>query len=126
MKGPEEMNTIVVLGAAESGVGAAILAQAKEYDVFVSDLGEIKQEYKEELDKYGLEYEENQHTENRILAADCIIKSPGIPDKAPLIKKAHEKGIPVISEIEWASWFTNATCIGITERRQLLPSPIIS
>jgi UDP-N-acetylmuramoylalanine--D-glutamate ligase len=108
------MNDIVVLGAAESGVGAAILAQVKEYDVFVSDLGEIKEEYKAELEKYGIPYEEKQHTENRILAADCIIKSPGIPDKAPLIKKAHEKGIPVISEIEWASWFTDATCIGIT------------
>lgn len=111
---PERMNDIVVLGAAESGVGAAILAQVKEYDVFVSDLGEIKEEYKAELEKYGIPYEEKQHTENRILAADCIIKSPGIPDKAPLIKKAHEKGIPVISEIEWASWFTDATCIGIT------------
>lgn len=111
---PERMNDIVVLGAAESGVGAAILAMLKEYDVFVSDMGEIKAEYKAEMEKYGIPYEEGEHTEARILAADCIIKSPGIPDKAPLIKKAHEKGIPVISEIEWASWFTNATCIGIT------------
>ena len=105
---------IVVLGAGESGVGSAILARLKGYEIFVSDKGVINDNYKEELDKYQIRWEEDGHTEARILAADCIIKSPGIPDTAPLIMKATEKGIPVISEIEWAGFFTNAVCIGIT------------
>jgi UDP-N-acetylmuramoylalanine--D-glutamate ligase len=105
---------IAVLGAGESGTGAAILAQKQGCRVFVSDKGQIKDEYKTDLDALDIEWEEGTHSEERILNADCIIKSPGIPDKAELIQKAHAKNIPVISEIEWASYFTNAKCIGIT------------
>jgi UDP-N-acetylmuramoylalanine--D-glutamate ligase len=105
---------IVVLGSGESGVGAAVLAKIKGYSVFVSDKGTIKDEYKRELQQYQVEWEEGQHTEDRILAADCIIKSPGIPDTAEMVKKAAAKDIPIISEIEWAGYFTKAKCIGIT------------
>jgi UDP-N-acetylmuramoylalanine--D-glutamate ligase len=105
---------IVVLGSGESGVGAAVLAKVKGYSVFVSDKGTIKDEYKRELQQYQVEWEEGQHTEDRILAADCIIKSPGIPDTAEMVKKAAAKDIPIISEIEWAGYFTKAKCIGIT------------
>ena len=83
---------IVVLGAAESGVGAAILAKKKDFDVFVSDMSEIKPNYKQMLEEYGLKWEEGQHTEALILNADEIIKSPGIPDTAPMIKKIKEHG----------------------------------
>ncbi len=110
----EGMRNIVILGSGESGVGAAILAKAKGMEVFVSDMGEIKPEYLADLEKYKIPYEAHMHTEEKILQADCIIKSPGIPDKAPLVKKAHEKGIPVISEIEFGSWFTDAKVIAIT------------
>jgi UDP-N-acetylmuramoylalanine--D-glutamate ligase len=105
---------IIVLGAGESGTGAAILAKKHGYDVFVSDKGEIKENYIADLDSYGILWEQGQHSEEKILAADCIIKSPGIPDKAELIQKVLEKNIPVISEIEWAGYFTKAKCIGIT------------
>ena len=105
---------IVILGASESGVGAAVLALNKGFDVFVSDMGIIKANYKEILDKYGIEWEENKHTEEKILCADEIIKSPGIPDNAPMVIKASEAGIPVISEIEFAGRYTNAKMICIT------------
>ncbi|MCQ2112168.1 MAG: UDP-N-acetylmuramoyl-L-alanine--D-glutamate ligase [Bacteroidaceae bacterium] len=108
------MKRIVILGAAESGAGAAVLAKVKGFDVFVSDLSAIKDKYKEQLDKYGIEWEECQHTEELILNADEIIKSPGIPDKAPMIQKVKEKQIPIISEIEFAGRYTNAKMICIT------------
>ena len=105
---------IVILGAAESGVGAAVLALKKGFQVFVSDMGNIKANYKEILDKYGIRWEENKHTEDEILCADEIIKSPGIPDTAPMVVKAIDAGIPVISEIEFAGRYTNAKMICIT------------
>src|SRR6195952_1029671 len=105
---------LAILGAGESGVGAAYLAQQKGYDVFVSDFGAIAPHYKEQLQAWGIRFEENQHTEAEILAAVEVIKSPGIPEKAPIIKKIKEKGIPVISEIEFAGRYTDAKIIGIT------------
>lgn len=108
------MKRAVILGAAESGVGAAILARKQGFDVFVSDLGTIKEKYRKELTDRQFEFEEGQHTEDKILNADLIIKSPGIPDKAPLIKKLKEKGIPVISEIEFAGRYTSAKMVCIT------------
>lgn len=105
---------IVILGSGESGVGAAILAQKQGYGVFVSDFGTIKEVYKLELNKRNIEFEEGQHSEEKILAADIIIKSPGIPDKAPIIKKIKEKQIEIISEIEFAYRFTKAKIIAIT------------
>lgn len=105
---------IVVLGAGESGVGTALLAQAKGYDVFVSDKGTIKENYKQSLIDNYVTFEELQHTESKILDADVVMKSPGIPDKAPLVKQLRENGTKVISEIEFASEFTNATCVAIT------------
>ena len=105
---------IVVLGAGESGVGTALLAQAKGYDVFVSDKGTIKENYKQSLIDNNVTFEEQQHTESKILDADVVMKSPGIPDKAPLVKQLRENGTQVISEIEFASEFTNATCVAIT------------
>jgi UDP-N-acetylmuramoylalanine--D-glutamate ligase len=108
------MNRIVILGGGESGAGAAVLAKLKGFDVFLSDLSEIKPNYKNLLNEYGIEWEEKQHTEEKILNAAEIIKSPGIPDKAPLIKKLHAQGTPVISEIEFAGRYTNAKMICIT------------
>jgi UDP-N-acetylmuramoylalanine--D-glutamate ligase len=105
---------IVVLGGGESGVGAAVLAKKQNFDVFVSDLSVIKDRYRTILDQYDIAFEENQHTEELILSADEIIKSPGIPDKAPIIKKLKEKQIPIISEIEFAGRYTNAKTICIT------------
>lgn len=105
---------IVVLGGGESGFGAAYLAQKKGLDVFLSDKGIIKPEYKKQLDEVGISYEEGNHDEERILSADWIIKSPGIPKKAPLIQKIQEKGIRISSEIEFASEFTDAKIIAIT------------
>ncbi|MGI4875223.1 MAG: UDP-N-acetylmuramoyl-L-alanine--D-glutamate ligase [Janthinobacterium lividum] len=105
---------IVILGAAESGVGAALLAQAKGHRVFVSDRGEIKPEYKAKLTAANIELEENQHTLARILEADEVIKSPGIPEKAAVIKALREKKVPVYSEIEFASRYTQARFIAIT------------
>lgn len=104
----------VILGAAESGVGAAILARKQGFDVFVSDFGTIKEKYKSELTERGFEFEEGFHTEEKILNADVVVKSPGIPDKAPLIVKLKEKGIPVISEIEFAGRYTSAKKVCIT------------
>ena len=108
------MKRIVILGGGESGAGAAVLAKKQGFDVFLSDLSEIKAEYKALLDSYEITWEEKQHTEELILNADEIIKSPGIPDKAPLIKKLHSIGTPVISEIEFAGRFTDAKMICIT------------
>ncbi len=107
-------NKIVILGAGESGVGSAILAQKQGFDVFVSDLSEIKDHYKAELNKHSIVWEEKQHTEEKILSAVEVIKSPGIPEKAPVIKKLREKGVPVISEIEFAGRYTAAKKICIT------------
>ncbi|MFN7331435.1 MAG: UDP-N-acetylmuramoyl-L-alanine--D-glutamate ligase [Flavobacterium sp.] len=108
------MKRLVVLGGGESGVGTAILGQKKGYDVFVSDFGAIKQNYKDVLTQYQISWEDNQHTEDLILNADVVMKSPGIPDKASIVKKLVEKGIPVISEIEFAYPYTDAITIGIT------------
>lgn len=105
---------IVVLGAAESGVGAAVLAQKKGFDVFVSDMGHIKDNYKAQLDSYGLAWEEGRHTPELILNADEVIKSPGIPEDAPMVLQIKEKGIPVISEIEFAGRYTSAKMVCIT------------
>ena len=105
---------IVVLGGGESGFGAAYLAKKKGLDVFLSDKGVIKEDYKKLLEDAGIEYEENNHDEERILAADWIIKSPGIPKKADIIFKINQKGIRLSSEIEFASEFTEAKIIAIT------------
>lgn len=108
------MKRIVVLGAAESGAGAAVLAKVKGFDVFVSDMSRIKDKYKKLLDSYGIVWEEEHHTEDLILNADEIIKSPGIPENAPMIVKVKEKNIPIISEIEFAGRYTTAKMICIT------------
>lgn len=105
---------LVVLGAAESGVGAAILAQKLGMEVFVSDKGAIKDHYKQALEQRGIPYEEGQHTWERISQADEVVKSPGIPDKVQLIKDLLQKGIPVISEIEFAARYTPSKIIAIT------------
>jgi UDP-N-acetylmuramoylalanine--D-glutamate ligase len=105
---------IVILGGGESGSGAAVLAKIKGFRVFLSDMSEIKSKYKDLLNKYNISWEEKQHTEDVILSAQEVIKSPGIPEKAPIVKKLKEKGIPVISEIEFAGRYTNAKMICIT------------
>lgn len=105
---------IAILGSGESGVGAAVLAKKQGFDVFVSDFGTIKDEYKSVLEKENIEWEEGTHTLDRILNAEEIIKSPGIPEKVEVVQKALEKAIPVISEIEFGSRFTNAKLICIT------------
>lgn len=105
---------IVVLGAGESGAGAAVLAKVKGFDVFVSDMSAIKDVYKEQLDRYEISWEEGKHTPERILDADEVIKSPGIPLKAPMIQALLEKKIPVISEIEFAGRYTCAKMVCIT------------
>ena len=105
---------LVVLGGGESGVGTAILGKEKGYDVFVSDFGKIKENYKQVLNDNDIAWEEEQHTESKVLNATVVMKSPGIPEKAPIVKKLLEKGIPVISEIEFAAPFTKAVTIGIT------------
>ncbi|MDO4779663.1 MAG: UDP-N-acetylmuramoyl-L-alanine--D-glutamate ligase [Bacteroides sp.] len=108
------MSRIVVLGGGESGAGAAVLAKVKGFDVFLSDKSAIKDKYKELLDRYNIAWEEQKHTEDLILNADEVIKSPGIPDKAEIICKIKAKNIPVISEIEFAGRYTNAKMICIT------------
>ena len=105
---------IAILGAGESGVGTAILAKKQGFEVFVSDYGEIKEKYKKVLEQIGVAWEEGGHTEARILKASVAMKSPGIPDSVPLVQQLISKGIPVISEIEFASRYTNAKIIGIT------------
>ncbi|CAM1363831.1 UDP-N-acetylmuramoyl-L-alanine--D-glutamate ligase [Tenacibaculum xiamenense] len=105
---------LVVLGGGESGVGTAILGKEKGYDVFVSDKGAITENYKKVLKQYEVSFEERQHTEEIIFQADVVMKSPGIPDKVELIQQLVKKGIPVISEIEFAGKYTDATIVGIT------------
>ena len=105
---------IAILGAGESGVGTAILAKKQGFVVFVSDFGKIKEKYKEILEKIGVEWEEGGHSEAKILDASIAMKSPGIPESAPIVQQLVSKGIPVISEIEFASKYTNAKIIGIT------------
>lgn len=105
---------IVILGAGESGTGSAVLAQKHGFNVFVSDMGPIKDQYKEVLDKHHIKWEENKHSEDLILSADEVIKSPGIPEKAPIIVRLHEKGIHIISEIEFAGRYCTGIKICIT------------
>ena len=108
------MKRIVILGAGESGAGAAALAKKEGYDVFVSDMSAIKDRYKKMLDSRDIPWEEGTHTEEKILDADEIIKSPGIPENAPMILKAKAAGIPIINEIEFAGRYTNAKMVCIT------------
>ena len=108
------MKRLVVLGGGESGVGTAILAKKENFEVFLSDMGQIKDKYKQLLEEHGVAYEEGQHTEDLILNADEIMKSPGIPKKAALIQKLEAKGVSIISEIEFASRYTDAKIIAIT------------
>jgi UDP-N-acetylmuramoylalanine--D-glutamate ligase len=108
------MSRIVVLGGGESGVGSAVLAKVKGYDVFLSDMGNISQKYADVLQEWNIPYEQGKHTEDMILNADEIIKSPGIPATAPMVKKISEKGIDIISEIEFAGRYDSARKICIT------------
>lgn len=108
------MKRIVVLGAGESGAGAAVLAKTKGFEVFVSDMSAIKDRYKKLLNSHKIEWEEGHHTEEKILNADEIIKSPGIPKEVPIVKKLIEQGTHIISEIEFAGRYTNAKMICIT------------
>lgn len=108
------MKRIVILGAGESGAGAAVLAKKEGFDVFVSDMSKINDKYKKMLDDHNIEWEEGHHTEEKILNASEIVKSPGIPKEAPMIKKVMEKGIHIISEIEFASRYTNSKMMCIT------------
>jgi len=108
------MARVVVLGGAESGVGAAVLAKVKGYDVFLSDKGQIKEEYAAQLRKWEIPFEQGQHTEELILNADEVVKSPGIPGTVPMVQKIREKGIRVVSEIEFASRYDSAKKICIT------------
>lgn len=105
---------IAVLGAGESGVGAALLARARGYAVFVSDAGKIRHKYREELVAQGIDFEEGAHDLERILAADAVVKSPGIPEKATPVQAARKAGLPVISEIEWAWTFAQGTVVAVT------------
>ncbi|MDE6254985.1 MAG: UDP-N-acetylmuramoyl-L-alanine--D-glutamate ligase [Muribaculaceae bacterium] len=108
------MEKLVVLGGGESGVGAAILGKEKGMEVFLSDMGNIPEKYRSVLIEEGIEFEEGKHTENRILDADIVVKSPGIPPYAPMVEKIVAKGIPVLSEIEFAGRYTNARMVCIT------------
>ena len=111
---PTSRNRVVILGAGESGVGTALLAKRKGFEVFVSDFGRIAPKYQQELKENDIPYEEGQHTEKLIFNAKEIIKSPGIPDKIPMIKELKKKGIPVVSEIEFAGRYNKAKIVGIT------------
>lgn len=108
------MKRLVILGGGESGVGTALLGKAKGYDVFVSDKGEIKEKYKDVLIHNEIKWEEKQHSEAEILNADIVMKSPGIPDKVVLVQKIRTAGIKVVSEIEFASKYTDANLVAIT------------
>jgi UDP-N-acetylmuramoylalanine--D-glutamate ligase len=108
------MKRLVVLGGGESGVGTALLGKEKEYDVFLSDTGKIAKKYKDVLRHNEIEWEDEGHTESKILNADVVVKSPGIPDHVPLIQKLNKATISVISEIEFAALFTSASIVGIT------------
>jgi UDP-N-acetylmuramoylalanine--D-glutamate ligase len=105
---------IVVLGSAESGVGAALLAKQKGISVFVSDIKEIKASFKQELIENNIDFEEGKHSDDILAKADCVIKSPGIPDKAPVVIEARKRGIPVINEIEFAAHYSRAKFVCIT------------
>ena len=108
------MKRLVILGGGESGVGTALLGKQKGFDVFVSDKGSIAENYKEVLLHNSIDFEEDKHTESKIFNADVVMKSPGIPDTVSLVQELVSKGIKVVSEIEFASEFTNATIVGIT------------
>ena len=108
------MEKLIVLGGGESGVGAAVLGKKKGYDVFLSDSGKLSDKYAGALRAHGIEFEEGGHTEERVMAADIVVKSPGIPLTAPLVVKLMEAGTPVISEIEFAGRFTDAKMVCIT------------
>ena len=108
------MGNLGILGAGESGVGTALLAKANNYKVFVSDKGIIKDKYKDVLIKNGIEFEDGGHSEDRILNCDLVVKSPGIPDKVSMVQKLKAEKITIVSEIEFASRFTNAIVVGIT------------
>ncbi len=108
------MSKIVILGAGESGAGAAVLAKKEGFEVFVSDMSKIKDKYKKLMDDHGIEWEEGHHTEEKILAADEVIKSPGIPKEAPMVQKLAAKGTPIISEIEFAARYTRSKMVCIT------------
>ena len=108
------MKRIAILGAAESGIGAAILAQREGWDVFVSDMGTIKDKYKQQLEAHRIPWEEGGHTESLILNADTVVKSPGIPDTAPLVQKLIQQGTPILSELEFARPYSHGRCICIT------------
>lgn len=108
------MTRLVILGGGESGVGAAILGKEKGMDVFLSDMGAIKPEYRETLVRESIQFEEGKHTPELILNADIVVKSPGIPPYAPMVKQISEKGIPVLSEIEFAGRYTDAKMVCIT------------
>ncbi len=108
------MKRLVILGGGESGVGTAILGKKNNFEVFVSDKGKIKEEYKNVLEHFEINWEEENHTKSKVLNASLVMKSPGIPDTVPLVKEIQKMGIPVISEIEFASKYTDATIIGIT------------
>ena len=108
------MSRLVVLGGGESGVGSAVLAKVKGYDVFFSDMGKISENYAAVLNEWNIPFEQGKHTEELILNADEVIKSPGIPSTAPMVKKITEKGIGVISEIEFAGRYDSAKKICIT------------
>ena len=114
MSNEERKKRIIILGAGESGAGAAVLAKVKGFDTFVSDTGSIKPKYKELLDSYQIPWEEGHHTEEKILCADEVVKSPGIPNDAPLVQKLKAQGTPIISEIEFAGRYTHAKMICIT------------
>lgn len=105
---------LVILGAGESGTGTAILAKKQGYDVFVSDMGGIKDKYKALLDSHGIEWEEGQHTAGKIMTADEVVKSPGIPDTAPMVRQLMEKGTPILAELEFAKRYSHGKCICIT------------
>ena len=108
------MKRLVILGGGESGVGSAILGKNKGYEVFVSDIGSISHTYKEVLLHHKINFEERQHTNALILNASLVVKSPGIPESVPIVQQLYQKGTSVISEIEFAAKFSNATLIGIT------------
>lgn len=112
------MKRIVVLGAGESGAGAAVLAKKEGFDVFVSDMSKINDKYKKVLDDHGIQWEEGHHTEELILNADEIIKSPGIPEKAPMIQKLMAQGTHIISEIEFAGRYTHSKMIASRDRTE--------
>ena len=102
------MQRAVILGGGESGVGAAVLAKVRHFDTFLSDSGTLKDSYRNDLQKWDIPFEEGGHTAEKILSADLVIKSPGIPETAPLVVRLKEQGTPVISEIEFAGYFDTA------------------